>query len=593
LFTPRGHVYAFFSGIAVPSGVSGPFATTAFHPVLQRSEFILLVPVIALIGMVQRYRRADAVVRQQIKWLVGGAVAGVVSQVVAVPFNLAGGGAHVIGEALGAVGQPMLAAGITVGILRYRLWEIDFVISRALVFGLVWTTLSVVLLAPALAAGLLVGGSSALTAVALALLVTLLFRPTTRRLEQVVSRLVYRRGVRPHVVVTGFWEHLRRIDDLDDLGDLLESTVRSGLQVQLAGVWVTAGEQLRRIGSTRTSAIDLSSETIETLRAAPCAVLAGEPPAQLRALWRASVGALVPMVAGERLVGLLACGTRRGDRLVGADFELLETLARESAQRLRNLHLEATLRARLDEIEAQAAELRRSRQRLVAVQDEERRRIERNLHDGVQQQLVSLAVRLRRKTANPSGEPESADPELTDLAAEAEQAVFALQELGRGIFPGVLADQGLAAALRTQIARMPMTVRIDVRPEVLRQRPPRDVEAALYFVALEALTNAQKHAPTSTASVLLHIDGDHIVLEVADDGTGFAGNGHGSGLSNMADRMAAVGGTLRIESGAGLGTRVVASVARAPDVAGAGSPDAVGVVVPGPRAHRPEADSRR
>lgn len=340
---------------------------------------------------------------------------------------------------------------------------------------------------------------------------------------------------------------------------------------------MTAAGWLRPVGSHRTGqAAALSSATVATLRASPGVVLAGEPPAELAAVWPAPIGAVVPLVAGDELVGLLACGQRRGDPLGPADFELLELLARESAQRLRNLRLEAALRERLTEIEGQAAELRRSRQRLVSVQDEERRRIERDLHDGVQQQLVSLAIRLKQVAC-------AGDPALADLAVEAEQAVFSLQELARGIFPGVLVDQGLAAALRTQAVRMPMTVHVDVRPEAIRPRPAPDVEAALYFVALEALTNAQKHAGSATASVLLRADGDRLVLEVVDDGCGFTGRRPGSGLQNMADRMAAVAGSLDVDSSPGGGTRVVAS---APNQAMVRSPDPR-------RRQEPEADSRR
>ncbi len=451
----------------------------------------------------------------------------------------------------------MLAAGITVGILRYRLWEIDIVVSRAVVFGVVWTSLSLLLLVPALAAGLLVGGASALTAVALALLVTLFFRPATRRLEAGVERLVYRRRAQPHVILTDFWDELRRVGDLDELGDLVAGTVRAGLHVRHAAVWLTAANTLRSIGTTTSgAAIDLSPSTAEVLRSSPGVVLGGNPPPELAPVLTDTLAALVPLVAGEGLVGLLACGERRGDRLGAADFQLLEILGRESAQRLRNLHLEARLRARLAEIEAQAAALRQSRQRLVSAQDDERRRIERNLHDGVQQQLVSLAIRLRRI----SNGRISNDAELADLAVEAEQAVFALQELGRGIFPGVLVDQGLVAALRTQVARMPMAVHIDAHPDVLRRRWDADVEAALYFVALEALTNAQKHAGGAAASVILRPDSGRMVLEVVDNGIGFTSSQGGSGLSNMADRMAAVGGTLSIDSAPGAGTRIAASI---------------------------------
>lgn len=581
LFAPAGQVYSLFSGVVAPPGVGGPFATASWHAVVKLGGLVLVVPLIALVGLVQRYRHADPVIRQQIKWLVGGAVLGVMSQFAALPFNNANGTSWVIGETLGAIGQPMVAVGITIGILRYRLWEIDLVVSRAVVFGVVWTALSVLLLVPALAAGLLVGGASALTAVGLALLVTLMFRPTTRRIEQVAIHLVYRRRAQPHVVLTSFWDALRRTGDLDGLGDLLAQTVRSALHVRDAGVWVSAATALRPVGEAARdrSLIELSPDSVAALLASPGVVLSGALPVELTGLWPHPIGALVPLVAGDELVGLLACGTRRGDPLVAADFQLLELLGRESGQRLRNLWLEARLRERLAEIETQAAELSRSRQRLVKVQDEERRRIERNLHDGVQQQLVSLAIRLKRAAG-------AGDAELADLAVEAEQAVFALQELGRGIFPGVLADQGLAAALRTQVVRMPMAVQIDVQPDVLRHRLRPDLEAALYFVALEALTNAQKHAPTATASVLLRADAGSIVLEVIDDGCGFERRRRpGTGLENMADRIAAVGGVLEISSAPGVGTRVVATV---PLVA---APVLAGDVAALP--YQPEADSRR
>ena len=570
LLTPNGQIYSLFSGVAIPPGIGGPLASAAWQPVFHASTLILLVPLISLAGLVQRFRRADAVVRQQIRWLLWGAAFGVIAQVAAVPFETLSGAPQTIGQLLGAVGQPMVAAGITVGILRYRLWEIDIVVSRAVVFGVVWTSLSLLLLVPALAAGLLVGGASALTAVALALLVTLLFRPATRRLEAGVERLVYRRRAQPHVILTDFWDELRRVGDLDALGDLVAGTVRAGLHVRHAGVWLTAANTLRSIGTTASGAvIDLSPATAEVLRSSPGVVLGGTPPRELAPGLTDTLAALVPLVAGDELVGLLACGERRGDRLGAADFQLLEILGRESAQRLRNLHLEARLRARLEEIEAQAAALRESRQRLVSAQDDERRRIERNLHDGVQQQLVSLAIRLRRiSNGRTSNGRTSNDAELADLAVEAEQAVFALQELGRGIFPGVLVDQGLAAALRTQVARMPMAVHIDVHPDVLRRRWAADVEAALYFVALEALTNAQKHAGEAAASVVLQPHSGCMVLEVIDDGVGFASSQGGSGLSNMADRMAAVGGTLSIDSAPGAGTRVAASIPMAVGLTG-------------------------
>ena len=167
---------------------------------------------------------------------------------------------------------------------------------------------------------------------------------------------------------------------------------------------------------------------------------------------------------------------------------------------------------------------------------------------------MSLAVRLHRAA--------DGDAVLVDLADEAEQAVFALQELARGIYPSVLADQGLPAALRTQAARLPIAVTVDVDPALAGRRLDPELEAALYFVALEALTNAQKHAPHAAVAVGLRADDGRVALEVVDNGPGVDGGppGGGSGLQNMADRMAAAGGTFQLESRPGGGTRIAVAV---------------------------------
>jgi signal transduction histidine kinase len=557
-------VYEFFSGTTVPAYVHGPFPTDAGRRLGNLGGLILLVPLVSLGGLAQRYRGANPVVRQQIKWLIVPAAIGIVFQIVGIPLYTHGSTAWAIGAVLSMVGQPVTVVGATVGILRYRLWEIEVVVSRALVYAVLWAGLTALLLVPALAAGLLVGGRSALAAVVIALLVAVLFTPVSRRLERVAERLVYRHRKAPHVLLTGFWETLRTTG-LGELGPLVASAVHGGLAVEWAGAFVLAGGSLRPLGALAPAA-RVSDATVAQLRGSPGLVLAGPPPDELASLWPGEPAAVVPLVAGEELVGVLACGPRRGDALRAADFELLELLGRETALRLRNLGLESQLRDRLALIEAQADELRRSRQRLVTAQDEERRRIERNLHDGVQQQLVSLAVRLQRLAHD------EADGLLADLAAEAEQAVFALQELGRGIFPSVLADQGLTAALRTQAARMPLAVKIEADDELAGRRLDAELEAALYFVALEALTNAQKHAPAAAVLVRLGREDGSVVLSVSDDGPGIARRDRaGTGLQNMADRIAAVDGTFVVERTTAGGTLVRASV---PDPAPAQVPAA-------------------
>lgn len=548
---PPDRVFDFYRGTTVPAGAGGPLAG-AWPPIARLSDLLLLAPLAAVGSLLQRYRRGDPVVRQQLRWLLVAVVVDVASQILGAGLLGAHGAIGALGTAIGIVTQPLPMAAATVAILRYRLWDIDLVVSRALVYGVLWACLSGLVLVPALAAGLIVGGRDALAAVGIALLVTSVFQPARRRLEQLAERLVYRHRARPYVLLTSLWETIRSAS-LEELGPQLAHALHADLGVRWAGVWLYSHNAepgvlvpLGVAGADDGAPLPVSADLAGQLTGSPGLVIVSDIPAP----WPADAAVVVPLVAAAELVGCLACGPRRGDALGASDFELLEMLARECALRLRNLRLESELRERLVQIEAQAHELHLSRQRLVAAEDGARRRIERNLHDGVQQQLVSLAVHLRRLAHEGS-------PWLADLASEAEEAVFALQELGRGIYPSVLADQGLPSALRTQAARMSIPVRIEVDPALGGQRFQRDIEAAFYYVALEALTNVQKHAPDAAAEVWLRVDEDRIILEVIDDGPGMRGHQtRGSGLQNMADRMAAIGGEVRIAEGTGGGTRV-------------------------------------
>lgn len=568
---PPDRTFDFFRATAVPAGAGGPFAGT--WPALGRlSDLLLLAPLVAVGSLVQRYRDGDSVIRQQLRWLLLAVTAEVFAQIAGAALMGAGGPADTAGSVISAASQPLPMVAATVAILRFRLWDIELVVSRALVYGTLWALVSVLLLLPAMAAGLIVGGSDAVAALAIALVVTVVFQPVRRHLERLIQRLVYRHRARPYELLRELATTLRTAD-LDAFGPLVAHGVKEGLGVRWAGVWALSGPTrvlfpLGVAGTKEGPPLDLPGDVAGRLAESAGRVVGGGG----AGVW--PDGTLVPLVASNELIGVLVCGPRPGDPLRAADFQLLEVLGRQCALRLRNLRLESQLRERLALIETQAEELRRSRQRLVAAEDTARRRIERNLHDGVQQQLVSLAVRLRRAATDGA-------PRLLDLAGEAEEAVFALQELGRGIYPSVLADQGLPAALRTQAARMPIPVHIEVDESLIGRRLGREVEAALYYVALEALTNVQKHVPEASAVVWLRSGGEQVTLEVIDNGPGCDGNaGSGSGLQNMADRISAIGGSFEIRRLAEGGTRVCSTVSL--DAPGSEQQD-----------HPAEADSRR
>jgi signal transduction histidine kinase len=564
-----------------PTDLAGPLADgTAVLWLVQGSQVLRLVlPLLAVAGLVDRFRRADLVVRQQIKWLLLAVVATVAG--IAIGASVQGGGVvSTVGSWLFLATAPLPSVATALAIFRYRLWAIDQVISRTFVFGLVWAATSVAVLILAVAAGVAVGGldERIVSALTLALLVTVAGQPLRVRLEGLVTRVVY--GERPggYAVLSRFGMSLARPIVMRELAAEVAAAVRRGLGVSWAGVWLYVATDeagaLRPIAVTGLAPSPTTlvvPSTISLLKRVAPGCLGDDLPVDLatalRPLWTTPPAAVGLLIAGDELIGFLACGQRPRDPVGPADLDLLTTIARQSALALRNLRLEAELRQRYDELREQAEELRRSRQRLVTAQDTERRRIERNLHDGVQQQLVTLAARLQRGTLANAGKTRDL---LAELATEAEETVFALQELGRGIYPSLLVDQGLGAALRTLAERLPLEVRVEVEPRLVGQRFSREVEAALYFVAREAMTNAQKHAPEAPITVSLRSDqeGKCLALEVHDDGPGFdrGSSGGGTGLQNMEDRVAAVGGTFAIASRPGAGTWIRAQVPLAGDV---------------------------
>jgi signal transduction histidine kinase len=226
--------------------------------------------------------------------------------------------------------------------------------------------------------------------------------------------------------------------------------------------------------------------------------------------------------------------------------KLVEAVAAAARLALVNARLHAEVRAQLETVQE-------SRARIVSAADEERRRIERDLHDGAQQRLVALALDLRaaQRQLGATGDPEL-ERLLSSTADELQVAVEELRELAQGIHPGILTQGGLEHALEQLAARAPLPVTVDSTDE----RFAPEVEATAYFVACEALTNVVKHAGATHASIAARRDDGHLVIEVTDDGNGAVEENGGSGLRGLTDRVEARGGTLVVESVAGSGTRV-------------------------------------
>jgi signal transduction histidine kinase len=274
---------------------------------------------------------------------------------------------------------------------------------------------------------------------------------------------------------------------------------------------------------------------------------------------------VVPVRHGDDLLGAISLSKPPSEPLTSTEDGLLRHLASQASLVMRNAQLTAELRATIEELLA-------SRRRLVEAQDAERRRIERNLHDGAQQQLIALAIQLGL-LAESAGDPDYIRQAVPDLKAQLSTALDDLRALARGIYPPLLAEQGLVMALRTQAARSPVPVVLEADQV---GRYSQDAESTVYFCTLEALQNVAKHARASAATVRLSGSAGTLEFSVSDDGAGFpaAATRHGSGLQGMSDRLAAHGGTLTVTSQPGQGTTITGRLPTSERTAAAGFPAA-------------------
>ena len=464
-----------------------------------------------VLALVLRLRGARGDERQQLKWvLTVCTVVGAATVAIMGSWPIWSGGEQWRMAVLGGVFVAFpLATGIA--ILRHRLYDIDLVIDRALVYGALTLLLGVTYAAIALLLGVALGSGSAPATGVATLAVAIAFRPLRARLQSAVDRRFNR----------------ARYDALHRVATFLEE-VRTGTAAP------EHVEQLLRdvLGDPR---LELRFRLPEggghvDVRGSPAVDVPGD------------VRERTPIErAGTQL------GTVLHDPSVQERPDLLRRVVEAAGLAIEIARLRTELRRQLDEVAA-------SRARIVAAGDAERRRIERNLHDGAQQRLVSIGLALRH-AQHELGPEAAARQTLEGALAEISEAIGELRELARGLRPPQL-DAGLAPALQELASRAAMPVAVDATAE----RFPDGVETAAYFIACEALTNATKHAHASRVSLSAQRRNGSLVLCVADDGVGGAAPGDGTGLSGLRDRVGAHGGTLRIESARGAGTRLIAEL---------------------------------
>jgi signal transduction histidine kinase len=523
-------------GVVAPRMEGFGRVPTPFPIRIAAAEMIISIGMVAYLAaaaasvasVVLRYRRSRGEERAQLKWIAAAGGFAVMALAIGIAAQFAGLGVQVVAilMILGFLSIPV-AAGIAV--LKYRLYEIDVVINRAVVYGLLATFVTGLYIAIVVGIGAAVGrrGGLLLPGVAAAV-VALIFHPARLRAQRFANRLVYGKRATPYEVLSRFSDRLAGAYSVDDALPRMARLVAEGTGAARTAVWLAVGEQLR------TAATWPSSERPEAR------ALDGEDLPEFPNWDRA----FSVRHQGE-LLGAITITKPPGVPLTPTEEKLLSDVASQAALVLRNVRLIEDLRA--------------SRQRLVAAQDEERRRLERNIHDGAQQQLVALAVKLRLAESLVDKDPGRARDLIAEVKAEAGEALDTLRELARGIYPPLLADQGLAAALRAQArkAPVPVTVTAEGIP-----RLPAEVEASIYFCCLEALQNVAKYAEAREVLIAIAAEDGAVAFRITDDGRGFdpATTRPGLGLQNMRDRVEALGGTFAVTSRSGEGTTIAGRI---------------------------------
>jgi len=478
---------------------------------------VAMLSVFSIASVVTTYLRSGPEIRHQIKWIVVGLPIFVGGAVLASVIDTAW-------ETVPAgVGITVFAGLFAVAVTKRNLYGVDIVISRALVFAALATFIGLVYVSVVVGIGSLLDQGdepNTVLSVAATAIVAVAFQPVRRNMERVANRVVFGRRATPYEVLSDF---SRRVAATSQ--ELLADVARSladGTRAERVTVSVTTGG--------------------ESLEAAAWPDQPIESPRTFS----------FPIRDGEDELGSLDLQLAAGQELAEQDHRLAAQLASGMGLALRNQLLTERLELRVDD-------LRGSRRRLVALQDETRRRIERDLHDGAQQQLVALKVKLGlgRAIAAKEGATDTAGT-LERLSGQADEAVEAMREFARGVYPPLLEAEGLTVAIGAQARRAPIPVSMTAEDI---DRLPREIESTVYFCVLEALRNTVRHAEATSATIRLAQPNGAVVFEVADDGRGFDPNApYGTGLTAIADRLDVLTGTLAVESGTGRGTRLVGTV---------------------------------
>jgi signal transduction histidine kinase len=531
-------------GVTAIFVVHGPWSSNLWRlPDFAWVLVILLVPAGAIASILIRYHRARNVERLQLKWAAYG-VAMVVLVVVMVG-ALSPWLKPPIGNCIMIVSLAFFPLGAGVGIMRYHLYDIDLVISRTLlVVGLV---LFVVALFVTVAFGLgwLVGDShqpGLAPSVVAAGSVAVAFQSAQPRVRRWVARVVYGRRATAHEVLSTFSARLGDSSPPQQQIDLLTRLLADATGAKLVRTWLRRDDRLVAAASSPPA-------TPGTPGMASVASLAVQ---EERAPDFFGVDVAIPIVHDGELLGAVTLTKPRGNPVTNGDRNVTRDLANQAGLVMRNMRL-------TDELERRIEDLRASRQRLLTAQDDARRALERDLHDGAQHRLLSVKLKVGlARTLLGNEDVASTAKVLDDLAADTDQVIETVRALAHGVYPPLLKSEGVVDAFLAEVAGAPAQISVE---SATFGRHPDSIEATIYFCLLEATQNALRHARAAHVKVVLQSEMGAVGFTVSDDGCGFDSlTLQGAGMRNMADRVEALGGTLRIASSSAYGTEVTGSL---------------------------------
>jgi signal transduction histidine kinase len=504
--------------------VRNPFGVEALRPVIGVGYVFLITIPLGIIGaaasLLVRYRRTDPTERLQIRWFALAAVVVAVGYAIAMALSFVDAPWVGTVESVSITLFALLPIAIGVAVLRYRLYEIDVVVRKTVVVAAIAAFFTLVYVAIVGGIGALVQAhATTVLSFAAAAVVAVLFQPALIWARRFADRVVYGKRATPYEVLAELGQNLAGTYAADDVVPRIAKVLGEGIGARRVRVLVTVGDGMRELAVWPDGAEH-------------------DTPDQH----------VVDVFDAGEVLGALAVTMPPNDPIDPPRARLIDDLAAQAGLALRNVRLAAELQARLDELTA-------AQRRIVAAQDQERRRLERNIHDGAQQQLVALSVKARLVRSLVGRDDEHASQLLEQIGADTQEALDDLRDLARGIYPPLLADKGLAAALEAQARKSPIPVRVS--PDGVG-RYDQPVEAAVYFSILEAMQNAAKYSGASRVSVRLVQSNGALTFEVEDDGAGFDPDetGYGTGLQGIADRLSALEGSLDVRSAPGTGTEV-------------------------------------